>query len=162
MALYVGRLTFEKGLLDLCAAAGLLVGQAVDRVKFLIVGDGPDRPCIEGAARRLAPGRFVFAGQRNEVEAILRAADFFVFPSLHENLPNVLLEAMACGRVVVATDVGGNPEVIIPGETGLLVPAPDPRALAQAIAVVNPIPGCARRWEEPAVPERRPSSPWTF
>jgi glycosyltransferase involved in cell wall biosynthesis len=134
VAVYVGRLAIEqKGLLYLCEAARLMAARGEKRLKILLVGDGPDRPQIETAAAGLPQGQLVFAGQRNDVFAILRACDFLVLPSLRENLPNVLIEAMACQRAIVVTDVCGNREVVVSGETGILVPSRDPNALADAM-----------------------------
>lgn len=133
VAVYVGRLCTQKRLLDLCEACRLLAARGEDRLKVLIVGDGPSRPQLEAAAAGLPPGRLVLAGQRNDVYDILRASDFLVLPSLHENLSMAILEAMACQRAVVATQVGGNPEVVVPGETGILIPPRDAAALADAM-----------------------------
>jgi glycosyltransferase involved in cell wall biosynthesis len=74
-----------------------------------------------------------FTGVRADVPKILAALDLFVLPSLWEGMPNAVLEAMAAGLPVVATAVGGTPEVVMDGVTGLLVPPQDPSALAQAI-----------------------------
>ena len=137
VAVFVGRLSVEKGLLDLCTALRLLAARGEDRLRVLVVGDGPDRLQIETAAARLPSGRVVFAGQRDDVFEIMQASDFLVLPSLHENLPQVLLEAMACGRAVVATNVGGIPEVVVPGETGILVPRSDASALADAMQLLG-------------------------
>jgi len=134
VGVYVGRLNIEqKGLPYLCEALRLMVARGEKRLKLLLVGDGPDRPQIEASAAGLPPGQLVFAGQRDDVFAILRAGDFLVLPSVRENLPYVLLEAMACQRAVVATNVCGNPEVVVSGETGILVPSRDPNALAEAM-----------------------------
>ena len=145
VGVYVGRLVLgHKGLLYLCEAARLMAARGEKRLKLLMVGDGYDRSQIEAAAAGLPPGQVVFAGQRNDVFAILRVCDFLVLPSIRENLPNVLLEAMACQRAVVATRVGGNPEVVVPGETGILVPPHDPTALADAMQSLARDPeGCA-------------------
>ncbi len=79
--------------------------------------------------------RFLFLGYREDVELVINASHFLVGPSLEgEGLPGVFREAMACGRPVVASRVAGAPEVVMPGETGLLVPPGDPLALAQAMA----------------------------
>jgi glycosyltransferase involved in cell wall biosynthesis len=72
-------------------------------------------------------------GERDDIPDILRGLDCFVLPSLAEGISNTILEAMACGLPVVATDVGGNRELLEPGVTGELVPAADPAALAEAI-----------------------------
>jgi glycosyltransferase involved in cell wall biosynthesis len=137
VAVFIGRLSIEhKGLIYLCEAAKILAMRSEQRIKVLIVGDGSDRAEIEAAAAGLPPGQFVFAGQRNDVYEILRMSDFLVLPSLRDNLPMVLLEAMACERAIVATNICGNPEVVVPGETGILVPPRDPIALAEAMQML--------------------------
>ncbi len=101
------------------------------RARLVMIGDGPLR---EPVMRRLAEagyGDLVWApGSRNDVEAILPAFDLFVLPSLAEGISNTLLEAMACGLPVLATAVGGNPELVTDGETGTLIPAADSSAMA--------------------------------
>ena len=80
-------------------------------------------------------GRFLFLGYRRDVERVISASHFLVAPSLEgEGLPGVFREAMACGRPVVASRVAGAPEIVAPGETGLLVPPGDAQALAEAVA----------------------------
>jgi sugar transferase (PEP-CTERM/EpsH1 system associated) len=101
------------------------------RARLVMIGDGPLR---EPVMRRLAEagyGELVWApGSRNDVEAILPAFDLFVLPSLAEGISNTLLEAMACGLPVLATAVGGNPELVTDGESGTLIPAADSSAMA--------------------------------
>ncbi len=102
-----------------------------------IVGDGSERVGLERLSAELGLGAAVrFTGWREDVGAELRAADCFVLPSRSEGLSMTVLEAMATALPVVATRVGGNPEVIAEGVTGLLVPHSDPGALATAIATV--------------------------
>jgi glycosyltransferase involved in cell wall biosynthesis len=83
-------------------------------------------------------------GERNDVADILRGLDCFVLPSLSEGISNVILEAMASGLPVIATAVGGNPELIKAGCTGQLVPAADHEAMARAIIAYAQCPGLAR------------------
>jgi len=131
VAVVVGRLTVEKGHLILADALRHLQGRE-PALTLLLVGDGPDREAI-AAAYDAVPGLVArFLGRRTDVAAILDASDLFLFPTLHENLSNALLEGMAAGLPVVATAVGGNVEVLERGG-GLLVPASDPTALAKAI-----------------------------
>jgi glycosyltransferase involved in cell wall biosynthesis len=108
-----------------------------ERVRLLLVGDDPfgdGRRTAEALARELGLGeRAVFAGIRRDVPALLAASDAFVMASLWEGLGLVFLEAMAAGLPVVATDVSAIPEVVVRGETGLLVPPGDAAALAGAI-----------------------------
>lgn len=111
--------------------------QAFDRLRdkvpdarLLVVGDGPERARLES----LAGEGVIFLGDRADVPEILRALDLFVLSSRNEGVSNTILEAMATGLPVVATRVGGNPELVKDGQTGTLVPTGDPVALAQALA----------------------------
>jgi glycosyltransferase involved in cell wall biosynthesis len=108
---------------------------AVPDARLLLVGDGAERPALERRVAELdLTDSVVFAGVRNDVVAVLQAADLVVLPSLEgENLPTVLMEAGACGRPVVSTNVGGIPDIVRHGTTGLLVPPADPAALAAAV-----------------------------
>jgi glycosyltransferase involved in cell wall biosynthesis len=133
VAVYVGRLSIEKGLIDLLSAVQLLAMRYEHRVKVLIVGDGPDRALLEATAAKFPPGQVVFTGRRTDVNDLMQAGDYVVLPSHHENLANTLVEAMACGRPIIASRVGGNPEVVIDGETGIIVPSHDATALADAM-----------------------------
>ena len=100
----------------------------------LIVGEGPLKESIEGTVQAMGLRRSVrFLGTRQDVPALLALMDLVVHPSLEEGFSNAILEAMAAGKPVVATAVGGNPEAIAHGETGLLVPPGNGRALAEAI-----------------------------
>ncbi len=100
----------------------------------VIVGDGPQRGAWESLAQALGVRqRIHFVGHQADVPAWLAACDVFVQPSDREGMPNAVLEAMAAGRPVVATAVGGTPDVVVDGETGLLAPRRDPAALAWAI-----------------------------
>ena len=101
----------------------------------LIVGDGPDRVAVEKEIRRLDLVREVeLLGERRDVSDLLAASDVFVLSSDSEGLPMSILEAMANGLPVVATAVGGVPEVVLDGETGFLVPPGDSKRLAAALA----------------------------
>jgi glycosyltransferase involved in cell wall biosynthesis len=105
------------------------------RFEALLVGDGPERAALEARARAVGIGdRVRFAGESREVARLLPTMDVFVLPSREEGIANALLEAMAAGRPVVATAVGGTPEVVAAGETGWLVPPGSPEALAEALA----------------------------
>jgi glycosyltransferase involved in cell wall biosynthesis len=100
----------------------------------LIVGDGPLRAALEAHAAALGPaGRVRFTGTVADVRPLLAAMDVFVLPSWAEGMSNALMEAMAAGRPVVATAVGGNTEVVSDGKTGVLVPPGDPDAIARAV-----------------------------
>ena len=127
----VGRLHFPKDFVSLAHALGRLPPGSF---RARVIGEGPDRPDIEEALRAGGVAEAVeVAGARDDVPEVLAAADVFVLSSLSECLPISILEAMAAGLPVVATRVGGVPELVADGETGLLVPAADPTALAQAL-----------------------------
>ena len=106
-------------------------------ITFLLIGDGPCRGELEGLARDLGLEKDVrFLGTRRDIPQLLALMDVVVLPSLEEGLPNAILEAMAAGKAVVATQVGGVPEAVVQGETGLLVPPGDPQALADAVLLL--------------------------
>ena len=114
--------------------------------RFALVGDGPERAFLEQriAALGLA-GTVTLLGTRYDVPAILARADAACLPSLAEGLPNAIMEAMAAGLPVVATAVGGSPELVIPGETGQLAPPAAPALLADALLDVLADPVRARQ-----------------
>ena len=102
-----------------------------ENAHLVVVGDGPMRNELIGLANELGlTGRVSFLGNRNDVPDILPALDVFVLPSIAEGISNTILEAMACGLPVVASRVGGNPELVKDGETGFLFCAGDVQALA--------------------------------
>ncbi len=129
----VARLEPEKGhptLLDAWPA----VVRAVPGAYLLVVGEGSRREALEQQARDLRIAhRVVFTGRRDDIPAVTAALDVAVLPSYREAQGLTVLEAMALSRPVVASNVGGIPEMIEDGETGLLVPPHDPAALAAAI-----------------------------
>jgi glycosyltransferase involved in cell wall biosynthesis len=105
------------------------------RPALWIAGQGPARPALEKLARELRlEDRVRFLGQRSDVADLLSACDVFILPSRHEGLGVAALEAMAAGRPIVATRVGGLAEAVVHERTGLLVPPEDPAALATALA----------------------------
>lgn len=109
----------------------------IEDIGLVIVGDGSERPRLEALARGLGVlERIYFAGQRTgeETLALLAAADVFVLNSTHEGLPHVVLEAMSVGVPVVATAVGGTPEVVRDGENGLLIPPQVEGALCKILS----------------------------
>jgi glycosyltransferase involved in cell wall biosynthesis len=146
--LEVARLDEMKGQRTLIEALAVLDANAV------FVGVDPDREGayrreLEALAYRLGVAdRVVFAGHRDDVPQLLAGADVVCLPSSAEGLPIVLLEAMAQARPVVASAVGGTPEIVTDGETGLLVPPGDAGALARALARVLTENGLARRLGE--------------
>jgi glycosyltransferase involved in cell wall biosynthesis len=130
----VANMHFEsKGHTDLLHAA-TVVSREFRTVKFLLIGDGAERARLEVMTAELGLGETVlFLGRRNDVPRLLACCDLFVLPSSAEGLPNSVLEAMAAGLPVVATRVGGIPEIIDDGTSGLLVAPRDPQSLAAAI-----------------------------
>lgn len=127
----VSRLVPDKGYLVLADALERM-GPRMERCEFIVVGGGDETGAIRDRFLRL-PGIGVhFTGQQADVLQYLRASDFYVQASLHENLSNSLLEAMAAGLPVVASSVGGTPEVLAKGG-GVLVPPNDAAALGEAI-----------------------------
>ncbi|MCE9532830.1 MAG: glycosyltransferase, partial [Planctomycetes bacterium] len=129
-----GRLSPEKGFDVLVEAAGLLRQQHSD-LRFVLFGEGAERPLLERRIQELnLQGSFILAGFRDDLDRWLPWADVVVLPSFTEGLPNVALEASAAGVPVVATAVGGTPEVLRHGETGFLVPSGNPAELAKRIA----------------------------
>ena len=101
---------------------------------LLLVGDGELRPSIENLVNELNPsGKVRFLGIRSDIPEILNASDIFVLSSRWEGNPMSVMEAMAAGLPVVATEVGGVPELVLHGATGLLVPNEDEQALSQAL-----------------------------
>ncbi len=101
---------------------------------LVVIGDGPRRSQLEALVAELGLDRHVrFTGARTDVPALMGALDLFVLPSHSEGLSLTLVEACAAGRPIVATDVGGNGEVVMDGHNGLLVPANDVRALGEAM-----------------------------
>jgi glycosyltransferase involved in cell wall biosynthesis len=130
----VSRLTRAKGLLVLCEAMAQLIKSSNNTLKLLIVGDGPERDLIhEMFMTKVGSDHVVFTGNRRDVRELIDAADFFVLPSLNENLSMSILEAMERSKPVISTLAGGTPEAVIHGETGLLVPAGDATALSKAM-----------------------------
>ena len=127
----VGRLEAQKDYPTYLAAAARIATTVAD-VDFLVVGEGGLRASLEAEAARLGiADRVRFTGVRHDVPALLGAVDVCVLTSLYEGLPNVVIEAMAAGAVAVATDVGGARELIVPDETGVIVPVGRPDVVAQ-------------------------------
>lgn len=132
VAAIVGALRGRKRHADALSAWPRVLARAPD-AHLLIVGDGPERSKLQERARELGiQGRVVFAGTRTDVAQIVAASTILLLPSEHEALPTTLIEAAACATPAIACDVDGVPEVVIDGETGLLVPVHDPSALAHA------------------------------
>jgi glycosyltransferase involved in cell wall biosynthesis len=128
----VGRLAYPKDPVTFVRALAALNGRDFSA---LLVGDGPQRAAVQAALASLpAAARTRLVGDRHDVRALLAASQVFVLATRSEGLPLTVLEAMAAGLPVVASRVGGIPELVVDGETGLLVPPGDPVGLADAIA----------------------------
>jgi len=140
----VGRMKDVKDPLTLVKAFIYLLEEIPDAREFLrlvIIGDGPLREKVAGVMESENINDLVWMpGSQEDISESLRCFDVFVLPSLAEGISNTILEAMASGLPVVATRVGGNSELIIEGETGQLVPASDPKSMANALRcyVENP------------------------
>jgi glycosyltransferase involved in cell wall biosynthesis len=127
----VGRLDRQKGFATLIEAMSRLKASPL---RCAILGEGPERPRLEALIRKLEVERSVWLlGERAEIPAWLSAFDLYCLPSLWEGLPNALLEAMALGLPVVASDADGIPEAVTSGRDGLLVSPGRPAALARAL-----------------------------
>jgi len=138
--LAVGRFDPPKDHLNLVRAFARVVAEEPNTA-LLIAGDGPLRPSVEELVRELRlEGSVRFLGIRRDMPQLMNAADAYVMSSAWEGMANVLLEASATGLPIVATDVGGNGEIVLDGETGFLVPPKDPGKLAQAMLRLMSLP----------------------
>ena len=134
LAIYVGNLKPEKGVLDLGRAWEAVLRQVPDAT-LLVIGDGPLTAELEAVTRQHGERVRLIARQPLErIPLYMAAADILVLPSHSEGTPNVVLEALASGRRVVATTVGGVPDLITSPTLGALVPPGEPAELASAIA----------------------------
>ncbi len=141
----VAVLRRPKGIEFMIRAFALLCRRDPD-ARYLIVGSGDDRERLEALAWDLGvSAQVIFAGMRDDIPELVAASDVFVLPTLTEALPTVLAEAAASGTPIVASAVGGVPEMVEDGETGLLVPPSDSEALAEA---------CGRLLADPALRQR--------
>jgi len=138
LVLAIGRLSSEKAHIDLLRAFGHLRETGPEfGARLVIVGDGPERERLQAAAQSLGILPLThFTGQMSDVRPCYAAADVLALPSHSEGSPYVLLEAMAARLPVVATRVGGVPEMVEDEVSALLVPARDPRAMAAALTRV--------------------------
>jgi glycosyltransferase involved in cell wall biosynthesis len=144
----IGRLSREKGHADLLEALALMKARG-HLVSTVLAGDGPERAALEALASRLGLADSVyFLGYVDRPQAVLEEADLMVLPSHTEGLPNAALEALAMGVPVLATAVGGTPEVISDGETGRLVPPAAPESLAREMMDFVARPGVWREMAE--------------
>ena len=131
----VGRMMAVKDPVGLARAfVALRMREHSEHVRLMMIGDGPLRAATREVVRSAGLEQAAWMpGERHDVPALLRGMDCFVLPSLGEGISNTVLEAMATGLPVIATDVGGNRELVRDGDTGTLVPAGDPQALADAM-----------------------------
>jgi sugar transferase (PEP-CTERM/EpsH1 system associated) len=145
----VGRMQAVKDQLLLAEAFIALLAQQPElatRLRLVLVGDGPMRARIEQRLQQAGVAALAWLpGERRDVPQLMQGLDLFVLPSQAEGISNTILEAMACGLPVLATAVGGNPELVDAGVSGWLVPAGDPAAMAAAIDQAAADPQAARR-----------------
>jgi glycosyltransferase involved in cell wall biosynthesis len=136
---FLGRLTRVKGVEELLQGLCIALGRGAN-VELCIAGSGPQEALLRAQVARLGLlGAVTFAGPTFEgsKSALLRGADVFVLPSYNEGLPIALLEAMAAGNAVIATPVGAIPDVVLPGQHGVLVPPGDAAAIANALLAMD-------------------------
>jgi glycosyltransferase involved in cell wall biosynthesis len=111
-----------------------MIGRTERQPRLVVIGEGPLRPSVQAVLAEAGLAQHAWLpGERDDVPRIMRGFDLFVLPSLAEGISNTILEAMASGLPVLATAVGGNPELVAAGATGTLVPAADPESMARAI-----------------------------
>ncbi|MGY8732816.1 MAG: glycosyltransferase [Pirellulales bacterium] len=133
LIVYMGRLRTVKGV-EFGIRAFATALEQLPNIRMVLTGEGDQRNFLSSLVSKLGISEQVeFLGVRNDVPELLGAADSVLMPSLTEGFPRTAIEAMAAGKPVIATNVGGTPEAIIDGETGILVPARDSDALASAI-----------------------------
>ncbi len=147
MALFVGRLIIQKGL-EYLLQSWKHVSKANPRARLVIIGRGIEEPKLKKLAAKLGiTGSVYFPGyvSDKDLRAALHASDVFVLSSLWEVLPVAILEAMAAGKPIVCTDVGGNSELVKNGKNGFLVPKREPKPFARALIKVLSNPAMAKR-----------------
>jgi glycosyltransferase involved in cell wall biosynthesis len=150
LVLFVGRLDAAKGIEELLEAFASLAGHRPN-LRLAYVGDGPGGEHLRSRAKQLAlDDRIIMngAGTSQKVAQWLVAANVLALPSYDEGYPNVVIEALSCGRPVIATNVGGVPE-LVKEESGVLIPPRDSRALADAIETAM-----VRHWDEHSISEQ--------
>ena len=140
----VGRLNPQKDYPTLLRAWGLVAAQR-PAARLTIAGDGPERGRLEALASSIGPRNIRFAGFVGDIPGLLASADLFVQASLWEGLPLSVIEAMAAGLPVVATEADGTRNVLESGRTGVLVPCSNPQALARAMLEIIDGPARARQ-----------------
>ena len=150
VGLMVANLIPYKGHHDLIEGLAIVAPQLPPGWRVLLAGrDEGLRPELEAlASTRGIAGNIVFLGERSDVPRLLVAADFGLLTSLEEGFSNVILEVMSAGLPMIATNVGGNPEAVLDGETGFVVPPGDPQAIGEAILRIACDPTLRRRLGE--------------
>lgn len=136
--MYVGRIDYEKGLFDLIKCGKYISNKRSD-LSFIIAGTGKDFKKLKNKIKKeKLQDMFKFLGQvdKDKLLKLYQNATLFVFPSYHEGLPGVLLEAMSCGLPIIATDVRGNRDLISHKENGLLIPIQDSKKMAETINIL--------------------------
>lgn len=130
---FVGRLAVVKNI-DTLLRAIKIIRRSCANIRLLIVGDGSERAYLESYSKEIGVDDCVsFLGYRDDVKMILQSVDIFILPSHYEGISIALLEAMACGLPVIASNVGGNLEIVIHNETGFLFPSRDINALTKCV-----------------------------
>jgi glycosyltransferase involved in cell wall biosynthesis len=164
IVLCAGRLSREKGQADLVEAAALLRRNNKERkIQFILAGEGPDRQMLKDTARSfLVEDWFIFAGLVPDLSPYYTLANLLVLPSHTEGSPNVLLEGMAAGLPIIATAVGGVPEIVTNEKEALLVEKQNPAALAGAIERLLSDVNLQRRLAEAARQSISAYSPATY
>jgi glycosyltransferase involved in cell wall biosynthesis len=137
----IGRQVKEKGIIELLESAMTLIEKYED-ICFIIVGERLDSDHAEGVEiainnfRALTKERLIMTGMRSDIPQLLQAMDLFTLPSWREGMPRTIIEAMMMELPVVATDIRGSREEVVNGETGILVPVRNPKALTEAIELL--------------------------
>jgi len=134
---------------ELVIAAAAEVIQVFPQARFIFVGEGPGRNRVEQEMKNAQlESHILMTGYREDIPAILSFTDLGIISSVAEGIPQFLFQIMAMGKPVIATEVGGIPEIVTSGVTGVLIPPEDPAALAKALVQVLGDPGSARRLGE--------------
>jgi len=134
---------------ELVIAAAAEVIQVFPQARFIFVGEGPGRNRVEQEIKNAQlESHILMTGYREDIPAILSFTDLGIISSVAEGIPQFLFQIMAMGKPVIATEVGGIPEIVTSGVTGVLIPPEDPAALAKALVQVLGDPGSARRLGE--------------
>ncbi len=147
----IGRLTPEKGHIFFLKAAGSIV-KTRDNIRFIVAGSGYLKDELIETTKKMALNGYVeFTGAFKDISDIMSRIDILVLSSLTEGLPLVLLEGMAYGKPIVATNVGGVPELVINGRTGFVVAPKDPQALADAVLLLADDPQKRKMFADEAI-----------